>query len=1049
MQGSAQFKLPLPCSQWLATIALLVWALCSASMPVQATENNVREFNIGVTANRNRAIALRDWQPTADYLSGKLPGTRFNIKPLELPEFQQAIANGEIDFLITNPQEYILMESVFGVSRVATVVRRDHGTLVRHFGGVIIARSDRRDINALSDLRGRRIAAVDKLSFGAYLVEYSLLKDSGIDVDRDASMRYLGFPQDRIVEAVLAGDVDAGFIRTGLLEAMTEEGKLDLARIKIIHPLVSNDFPFIRSTAVYPEWPFAVTQSVPIEITNQVVSALLQMPPEHPAARSGHYYSWSSPADYTGVDKLMRRLHIPPFDTAEPITVAEIFQQYHLPILGAVTLIALGLAVLYGRLRRLNGELDASRQGLHQLNTELERRVSERTQALEEARDKLLETQFAMDSVGIGIAWADFESGRFTYVNPFYARFLGYAADELLNLHVTDIDPEFPFASPEQLKAPLGDSEHLQFETVHRKKDGKIIPVEMTLYHHPGNSRSSDRYIAFVTDITRRKETEQALKLAKEAAESANAAKSEFLANMSHEIRTPLNAILGLNYLLRRDAPTPIQLERIDKIDISGRHLLSLINDILDLSKIEAGKLELESGSFHISAVLDNVASIIRDSATQKGLALEIDSDGVPCWLRGDARRLRQALLNFAGNAVKFTETGHIAIRTVLQEETEQGLRVRFEVSDTGIGLTTEQREKLFAPFMQADGSVSRKYGGTGLGLALTKRLVELMGGQLGVDSEPGVGSTFWFSVPLQRGHGPTPETSEHLSAAEYEIQLRLHHRGNRILLVEDNPINAEVMQEMLHAVGLEVTVAANGSEAVEHVHSRSFDLILMDMQMPVMDGLEATRRIRAGSERADIPIVALTANAFAEHRRACAEAGMNDSLSKPVEPALLYASLLKYLPVNHEATNTDHSELTATPLSDDDNEVLKRLRQTPGIDIEQGIAMLHGKRSRYLALLNRFLAAHGRDTANIARLVEQSDWPTARAQVHALKGSSSTLGLKAIAEASKVLEAKLRDAETQPPLQLTEIRQQIATLEGLFEGLGRAIKSNVIVTTT
>lgn len=1046
MQGSAQFRRFTQRLQWQAVVALVVWTILSLATPTQATGNSPREFNIGVTANRNRAVALRDWQPTADYLSGKLPGTRFNIKPLELPEFQQAIENGEIDFLITNPQEYILMESMFGVSRVATVVRREQDKLVRHFGGVIVTRDDRRDINALRDLKHRRIAAVDKLSFGAYLVEYGLLKDSGIDVDQDCTMIYLGFPQDRIVEAVLSGKVDAGFIRTGLLEAMADEGKLDLARIKVVHPLVSNDFPFVRSTEIYPEWPFAVTHDVPIEITNQVVSALLQMPPGHPAAQSGRYHGWSSPADYTGIEKLMRRLRVPPFDKMEAITPAQIFRQYQPQVLATVTLIALALAVLYGRLRRLNRELDSSRLGLHQLNTELERRVSERTKALEEARDKLLETQFAMDSVGIGIAWADFDSGRFTYVNPFYARFLGYDADELLRLRIADIAPEFPFGSPENLKATLGDTEHLQFETTHRTREGKLVPVEMTIYHHPGGQHSSERYIAFVTDITRRKEAERALKIAKEAAESANAAKSEFLANMSHEIRTPLNAILGLNYLLHRDDPTPIQRERIEKIDISGRHLLSLINDILDLSKIEAGKLELESGSFHISAVLDNVASIVRDTATQKGLGLEIDPDGVPRWLRGDARRLRQALLNFAGNAVKFTETGHIALRAILQEESDEGLRVRFEVGDTGIGLTPEQQEKLFAPFTQADGSVSRKYGGTGLGLALTKRLVELMGGEVGIKSTPGVGSTFWFSVPLQKGHGPTPESNEKYSAAEYEMQLRLHHRGRSLLLVEDNPINAEVMQEMLHAVGLEVTVAANGREAIDWIRSRDFDLVFMDMQMPVMDGLEATRSIRGDLRKPDLPIVALTANAFAEHRRACAEAGMNDSLSKPVEPALLYATLLKWLPTDEGAPSATLPAPPPMPASALHNETLEALRRVAGIDVDRGIAMLHGKCERYLSLLQRFLTTHDGDLARIANLIEKNDWPGARALVHAIKGSSSTLGLTAIAESSRMLEAALHAAEMEATEEPNELMRLVMKLKQAFEGIEQHIKPGVII---
>jgi two-component system, sensor histidine kinase and response regulator len=540
---------------------------------------------------------------------------------------------------------------------------------------------------------------------------------------------------------------------------------------------------------------------------------------------------------------------------------------------------------------------------LKQLNAELESRVEERTRDLQRAHRKLLDTQFAMDSVGIGIFWADFASGRLTYANRYAARALGYTVEELLQLRVPDLDTQFPEEAYRQVREIIRERTRYQFETLLRSNGGGLLPVEMLVYYHAGCEDSAPRIIGFMTDIRRRKEVERALLKAKEASEAASVSKSAFLANMSHEIRTPLNAIAGMAHLIRRGGLAPEQAERLGKLEAASEHLLGIINAVLELSKIEAGKFALEEAPVRVGGLLGNVASMLHDRAQAKHLKLVTEAQQLPPHLLGDPTRLQQALLNYATNAVKFTECGVVRLRVATVEEDADSALLRFEVEDEGIGVAPEVLPRLFTAFEQADNSTTRKYGGTGLGLAITKKLAELMGGSAGAQSTPGVGSTFWFTARLAKKQVAIGAGDEDCDDDAYEM-LRNRFAATPILLAEDEPINREITQELLEEVGLAVSFAEDGQQAVEMVSRHRYAAILMDMQMPNMDGLEATRRIRQLPYGQNVPIIAMTANAFSEDKNRCLEAGMDDFLSKPAKPEILYTVTLKWLSQGQAVAN-------------------------------------------------------------------------------------------------------------------------------------------------
>lgn len=718
---------------------------------------------VGVLAFRPKPQTLQQWQPLAAALQARMPERQFEVQVYSYPELNAAVAARQLDFVLTNPGHYVLLSRRFALSSpIATLLTEGPGGVsLGSFGGVIITRADS-PVQTLADVRGRQIAAVDIESLGGYQIQAYELKENGQPLPRREQMVLTGTPHDKVIEAVLDGRAEVGFVRSGVLEKSIAEGRLDAHQVRIVNPQHLASFPLGLSTRLYPEWPFAALHHVDAELSGHVAAALLTLGDTPGALQSLRIRGFVIPVDYAPVVDLLRSLRMPPFDARPEVTTGDIVRFYQVELLTIVGGLLLVL-ILYARLLQTQRQLRQQNQ--------------------------------AMSSViwgtGVGTWEWNVQTGE-TRFNERWATILGYTLAELqpttIDTWNARVHPEDAQRSAEQLRAHFaGDCEHYECEVRVRHKDGHWVwimdrgrvtardrdgkPLWMAGTHlEIGKRKAAEEKLAHYQQNLERlvEQRTRDLSLAKEAAEAASRAKTAFLANISHELRTPMHGIMGMLTLVMRRTSDEKSLKNLQVAETSARRLLGVVNNVLDIARLEGDKLSLAVQPFDLGSVGDSLQATVAEQIAGKGLkfTLELAPGLRRQTLSGDRVRLEQVLLNLLGNALTYTSQGGIDLLISPVAEEAAAMDIHFAVRDTGVGIPEKDQARIFEAFEQGDNSTTRQYGGTGLGLAISHRLVRLMGGEMHVVSQAGAGSIFSFTLRFPKA-APAPAAACATAAAE------------------------------------------------------------------------------------------------------------------------------------------------------------------------------------------------------------------------------------------------------------------------------------------
>ena len=814
---------------------------------------------IGVLANRGDAIGLREWTLLAQYLTREIDSEIFTIVPMSFRETLEKVANREVSYIIVNSSYYAFLEYHNMALRIATLQTISSVGSKVNFGGVVFTTSDRNDINELKDLRKKRFAAVDENSLGGWHAAWYELEKSGLKPRRDFSELIFSGSHDGVVYDVLQGRVDAGTVITGQIEKMAAEGRVDINRVKIINPLSRQGFPFLLSTDLYPEWPFAALPHVCSQLSKEITIALLKKEKDDAALLAAGIAGWDIPQDYDGVRKILQELELPPFEDFGKITLWQVLRQYQV-FVGASFLLLMMISLSWVYMKILN------------------RKLKRATLELAES-----EKQFRVlyENSSVSIIVHDAETSAVIRANEKAITSYGFTTFEELQAH--NLWGESPYSEKEVeywFKKVIEEGPQ-RFEWKSQTLTGDVLWEDVLL--QKVQLKGVDYIISTAVDISDKKEREllQKKRLEKEVEIARNTLqfKQKFLANMSHEIRTPLTGVLGMVEILSQTSLDEQQMDYLATLKVSGENLREVINQVLDYSKLEAGRVKLNPRNFRLAHILSNGQKLFSSLCTGKSIAFHTTIDPrLPNILYADEIRIMQVINNFVSNAVKFTSNGEIFLSARLAEEISPDgtLKVEIKVQDTGQGISSEKQEKLFVPFSQVEESDMRHNEGTGLGLAICSELAGLLGGAIGVESLPGKGSTFRFTFNAREA------CADELKEEVFRDNISQESRSLRILFAEDKIINQKVVSLMLNSLGHTVILANNGNHALELFKLHQFDLILMDIQMPLMDGITATRILKQKYKNKLPPIVGLSANAFEGDREKYMALGLDEYITKP-----------------------------------------------------------------------------------------------------------------------------------------------------------------------